>query len=257
MEKSNLGAQLGPLNISVSCCADDFLGMTDDPFKLQCILDIAEHYGNMYEISYGADKTKIVVYGSKIDQQYYLEVCPWKMYGTKVSVVCENEHLGQILSNTCEYQKNVDENISKARKSLFSVLGFTYAENCHLSPAVKIHIMNTYISPIMKSGLSSFALRKNNISSLDIFHKKMLKNILKFSQSAPTSPLYFLTGQLPLTAQLHINVYSLFYNVWTNKTSNIFRIVKYLLESSNEKSHTWSVHVRNISRMYGITCTGK
>ena len=116
VESANLGVQIGPLNISASCCADDFMGMSDDPHKLQCILDLAEHYGNMFEISYGADKTKIVVYGSNIDQQFYSDVTPWSMNNCSVSVVSNNEHLGQIISNANEYQKNIDENISKARK---------------------------------------------------------------------------------------------------------------------------------------------
>ena len=79
VEASNLGVQIGKLNLGVSCCADDFLGMADHPQKLQCIIDIAQHYGEMFKISYGSDKTKILVCGSKIDQVYYNDIKPWKM----------------------------------------------------------------------------------------------------------------------------------------------------------------------------------
>ena len=45
---------------------DDFL-MSDHPVKLQGLIDIAEHYGKRYRITYGASKTKITVSGSQID----------------------------------------------------------------------------------------------------------------------------------------------------------------------------------------------
>ena len=105
----------------------------------------------------------------------------------------------------------------------------------------------------MKTGLSTFSLRDTNINSLDIFHKKMMKSILRLSVRAPTCSLYFLVSELPIKAQLHKDVFSLFYNVWANPKSKIHELVKYLLEISNEKSHTWCVHVKHLCKMYDIT----
>ena len=70
VDNANLGVWIGPLNTGVSCCADDFLGMSDSPSKLQHIIDLASYYGKLYRIQYGADKTKIVVSGSAVDRQY-------------------------------------------------------------------------------------------------------------------------------------------------------------------------------------------
>ena len=44
--------------------------MSDDSVKLQGLIDIAEHYGKRYRITYGASKTKITLSGS-----FYLG--PW------------------------------------------------------------------------------------------------------------------------------------------------------------------------------------
>ena len=148
VEAASLGVEIGPLNVGFSCCADDFLGMSDNPHKLQCIIDIAEYYGEKYEVSYGSDKTKVVVYGSKVDEQFYFDLCPWKMNNSSLSVVNENKHLGQIISNSDEYQKNIDLNISKARKSLFSLFGPTMSQSCQLNPSLKLHILKTYVFPI-------------------------------------------------------------------------------------------------------------
>ena len=66
------------------------------------------------------------------------------------------------------------------------------------------------------------------------------------------APLYFLLGELPLEAQIHRDIFSLFYNVWSNPDSKIHEIIKYLLQSSNPKSRTWSIHLRNLAQKYNL-----
>ena len=64
------------MNTGVSSVADDDFLISDDHIKLQGIMDIAEHYGNRYRITYGASKTKITVSGSEIDRQFYKDTTP-------------------------------------------------------------------------------------------------------------------------------------------------------------------------------------
>jgi len=72
--------------------------MADSQHKLQALLDIAQFYGDMYDVTYGDSKSKITVVGSAIDRDYYKELSPWRLYNEKVSVTENNEHLGQIVS---------------------------------------------------------------------------------------------------------------------------------------------------------------
>ena len=51
-------------------------------------------YANKYQIKFNADKTKIVVTGTKADMAYYKETSPWTLNGEKVRVVDRNERLG-------------------------------------------------------------------------------------------------------------------------------------------------------------------
>ena len=68
---SNLGIWIGNTNISHSACADDEYLISDSQTKLQALIDIAQFYGEMYHVTYGASKTKVTVIGSKIDMNYY------------------------------------------------------------------------------------------------------------------------------------------------------------------------------------------
>ena len=252
IDMAELGVWIGPVNSGVSCCADDILGLTNDQHKLQCIIDIASHYGWKYRVEYGADKTKVTVSGSDIDRQFYRDTQPWTMDNQTIEVVDNNDHLGLIISGKNQEQKNVDLKISKARKSLFSLLGAGFAYKCNLSPAVKLHLFRTYTCPILRSGLCSLALGDKYMKSLSLFQRKILKSFLYLSKTASTPAIHFLTGELPVEGQIHRDIFSLFYNVWTNPTTKIYKIVHYLLQNSEENSRTWAVHLRYLSKMYNL-----
>jgi hypothetical protein len=250
LDESNLGVWIGPVNVSGTGVADDLYLTSDSQSKLQAQLDIAAHYGERYKITYGASKTKITVVGSQIDMTYFSDTTPWIMDGDRVKVVENNDHLGQIVSGLKQEEKNIDQSISKGRKSLFGLLGAAFSYKCHLSPVLKIHLFRTFTCPIIRSGLSSFALRTAQLSQLAIFHRKTLKSFLSLSNSAPTPAIHFILGELPMEGKLHRDVFSLFYSVWTNPDSKIYQIVKYLLSASPENSRTWCSHLKFLSDKY-------
>ena len=127
LEDSQLGIWIGPINVSSADCADNMYLIADNQIRLQCLLDIASHYGHRYRIKYRASKTKITVVGSEIDKMYFSDTQPWKMDGELVNIAENNEHLGQIVSDLRQEQKNVDLKLRKGRGALFSLLGPAFA----------------------------------------------------------------------------------------------------------------------------------
>ena len=252
LDESNLGVWIGPVNVSGTGVADDLYLTSDSKSKLQALLEIAAHYGQRYRIKYGASKTKITVVGSKIDMLYYSDTTPWIMDGGKVNVVENNEHLGQIVSGLGQEEKNIDQSISKGRKSIFGMLGAAFSYKCHLSPVLKIHLFRTFTCPIIRSGLSSFALRTNQLSSLTIFHRKTLKSFLSLSKSAATPAIHFILGELPMEGKIHRDIFSLFYSVWCNPDSKVYLLVKYLLSNTPNNSNTWCAHIIRLANQYDM-----
>ena len=229
LDGATLGVWIGNVNVGVSGVADDVYLMSDRQSKLQAQLDIASHYGKMYRIKYGAEKTKITVVGSEIDQNYFFDVKPWTMDNEVVKVVIDNEHLGQTVSGTNQEDKNVDLRLDKGRKNLYSFLGSGFSYKCLLSPVLKLHIFRTFTCPIVKSGLSSFSLRSGKLEPLALFQRKILKSILKLSLTAPTPSIHFLTGELPIEGQIHKDIFSTFFCIWSNPDCKVYEIVKYLI----------------------------
>ena len=121
-----------------------------------------------------------------------------------------------------------------------------------LSPLVKLHLFRTFVCPVLRSGLSSFALRVQQMSPISVFHRKILKSFLHLSKSAPTPAIHFLLGELPMEGKLHRDMLSLFFGVWCNTDTKIHQIIKYLLSSSSENSRTWVINLRHICQMYNL-----
>ena len=95
-------------------------------------------------------------------------------------------------------------------------------------------------------------MKNTLINRLSIFQRKPLKGVLKVSKQASTAGIHFLTGELPIEAKIHRDVFSVFYSVWANPDTKINAIVKHLLSSSSEDSKTWSIFVRQICHQYGL-----
>ena len=250
IDSSTLGVWIGQTNVAHSSCADDVYLISDSQTKLQSLLNIAQSYGKMYDVVYGATKTKITVIGSSIDQSYYKEICPWKLNDETINVTEDNEHLGQVISGTDQEQKNIDLRISKSRNALYGLLGTAFQHKSLLNQKLKFHLFRTYVSPVLRSGLSSYVIRSGQLTSLTIFHRKVLRGILNLRKSSNIPALYFLLGELPLEGQYHKDIFSLFYNIWTNPDTKIYHIVKHLLETVPENSRTWSAHLRLLARKY-------
>ena len=67
LNSSNLGFFIGPICITAVSVADDTYLLSDTQSGLQSALNIINFFGKRYRIVFNADKSKLVVTGSKID----------------------------------------------------------------------------------------------------------------------------------------------------------------------------------------------
>ena len=125
------------------------------------------------------------------------------LYGEKLKVAKDNEHFGLIDSGIDEEAKNVDSNINSARNSIFGFMGNIFSYKCKISPAVQYQTWTVFIKPVLRSGLSALPIRPAELKPLVVFHKKVLRAILKLSKHSPVVPLYFMLGELPIEATVH------------------------------------------------------
>ena len=78
---SKPGFYIGPFCINAICVADDTYILSGDPRNLQGLINIVGHYGRRYRLTFGPEKTKVTVTGSKHDMQYYKDTHFWTLHG--------------------------------------------------------------------------------------------------------------------------------------------------------------------------------
>ena len=161
----------------------------------------------------------------------------------------DNEHLGLIVSGQDEEAKNVDQNIQQARSSLFALLGVAFSFKSKVSPSVQIHLWRTYCQPILRSGLAALPVRPAQSQFLTLFHHKVLRGFLKLSSTSPIPALYFLLGEMPIQAHIHLDVLGLFHTIWSNPGTTIHEIIKYIVKMSDDNSVTWALPEYSASYM--------
>ena len=128
--------------------------------------------------------------------------------------------------------------ISKCCSSLFALLGPAFAYKCLLSPAVQLHIWRTCSLPVLLSGLPALPIRPTVSKSLQLFHNKIMRGILKQCKSSPVPALHFLLGELTVEGVLHIRTLCLLQNIWTNPLLTIFDMVTYILKMCDRSLST-------------------
>ena len=62
----------------------------------------------------------------------------------------------------------------------------------------------------------------------------------------------FLTGELPIEAKIHKDIFSLFLSIWCNPDTKVHEIAKYLVTHSTEHSKTWSRYLVQLCTQYGL-----
>ena len=85
-----------------------------------------------------------------------------------------------------------------------------------------------------------------------LFQNKVLRGFLKLSSASPVPALYFLLGELPVEAIIHINTLTLFHNIWSNPQTTVFKMVEYIVKMSKCSSTTWSNHLQLLCMKYGL-----
>ena len=91
-----------------------------------------------------------------------------------------------------------------------------------LDVETSLHLLKIYVLPVLLYGLEIILPPNKYLNQLEMFHKKILKQILSVPQNTADPAVYILSGFLPIKEQLHIKVLNfLNNNICYQNDSNI------------------------------------
>ncbi|CAC5400212.1 unnamed protein product [Mytilus coruscus] len=148
-------------------------------------------------------------------------------------------HLGIIRTTSLKGNMiaNVEENIKKARRSAYSLLGGGFHGHNGLDVETMVHLYKIYISPVLLYGLELILPTTSSLTLLEYFQKKLLKQILSLPICVADITVNILTGILPIEAQVHIRALGLFNNICNQHDDSVEKsLAKRQLLIKNDES---------------------
>ena len=101
-------------------------------------------------------------------------------------------HLGIIRTTTMKHniQTNVDENITKARRSAYSLFGCGFHGHNGLDPESLLHIFKTYITPVLLYGMELLLPFSKPLEQLELPEKDIKTNPVITDELSGPSRVY-------------------------------------------------------------------
>jgi hypothetical protein len=164
-------------------------------------------------------------------------------------------HLGIIRTNTLadNMTVNVEENIKKSRRSAYGLFGGGFHDNNGLDPETLIHLLNTYITPVLMYGMELIIPKTTALEQLEQYQKKLLKQLLSLPPNTPDPAVYLLSGTLPVEAQLHIRALNFFNNICNLEEKSIEKLLaRQQVRTKTINSNSWFIEIKKMLIKYNL-----
>ena len=127
-----------------------------------------------------------------------------------------------------------------------------------LDTETKIHVLRTYVLPVLTCGLEVLLPSDGPLVQLDKFMKRTLKQITSLPVNTPGPAVYVLSGILPMEAQIHTKTLSIYNSICLQDDSVVEKQTAYRqLSVKDHTSSSWFISVSRILLKYDFqsACT--
>ena len=223
MLHSNIGGHIGNIPCNAPTCADDMSSLSDNISELQVLCNMAHDYSKKEHYQLQATKSVVLPVNSKPRRQKSTLDEPYscKLGDTDMPVVNEAIHVGVKRSSKPTSTAAVEENISKARKTLYGLMASSLHGNNGLDPSTCIHLLKIYVIPVLLYALEILLPTEKDCQLLESMLKQTLKHILSIPVTTADPAPYILSGFIPAEGMIHIRALTFYGNICRLSDDNI------------------------------------
>ena len=172
--------------------ADDTVIMAESEVDLQRALDALSEYCNLWDLTVNLEKTNVVIFS----QGRRTAKKPFMYNGKEVKVVDEYTYLGVIFNYNGSFKKAIENQKAVGLRAMQALL--TKIRVLSLDIDTAMELFQRCVMPILLYGSEIWAFDKH-VSSLEVFYKGFLKQILHVYKATPTCMVLGETGQPKLS----------------------------------------------------------
>ena len=158
-----------------------------------------------------------------------------------------------ILRSQDSQESAVTHNIEKARRTVYSLMSAGFHGDNGLDPDTSIHLLQTYVLPVLVYGLEVLLPRKVLIERLNRIHKKFLKMILSLPETVADPAVYVLSGTAPIECVIHKRALTLYGNICRLSEDTVEKqLARRQLSVKGYRGSSWFVEIRKLLLKYGL-----
>ena len=177
----------------------------------------------------------------------------WTINNNNMPVMTTTTYIGIHKSDQDCAKLSVNENIKKTRRTTYSLMGSGFHGRNGLDRETIISLIKTYVLPVLTYGLEIVLPSGKNMECLQMYFKKLLKQLLSLPNNVADISIYILSGLLPIEAEIHLKALSLFGNITRAKRSSVeLKLADRQLLLKNRNNHSWFVDIKKICLKYDI-----
>jgi hypothetical protein len=121
-----------------------------------------------------------------------------------------------------------------------------------VNPKVAIQLIQIYVMPRLLYGLEITTLRHNEIQKLEIYLKKLLKQVQNLPERIANEATYLMMGRISVVGELHKRILKTFDNIIRKDNSIEKDIALSQLAMKGQNSDSWFSKLDNISEKYSL-----
>ena len=255
LEANTSGYSIGNICCNASACADDVTICSYNQEDTQLLINAAEDFAKLERYVLQPKKTEALRFSGKRTRNNVQSEENFQLYNSPVTNVEVATHLGIKRSTSLTQTSNtqIDNNIEKARRTLYSLLATGLHGADGLDPVTSIHLLKTYVLPTLYYGLEIVSINKTQMARLEKFQKKILKQVLSLPQNTSDAAIYMLSGLLPAEAMVHRKVLIFYYSVCLQPDTSVEkRLARRQLAVKALESQSWFMEVKKILWKYSV-----
>ena len=265
-QQSKLGVSLGvvvtptggldKLVLSGVGQADDVGLLANSLKKLKLLLYLTVLYCDRYQVKLVGAKTKLLVFNSKqtkLQSSIELASTTISVDGEDIHPSTQASHVG-VVRSVDGNGANIAARLLSHRKAVYGLLSAGLAKGHRANPAASLRVEAVYGVPVLLSGLASLVLSAKEENMLGQHYKVHLERLLRLHQATPAPVVFMLAGCLPLPAQIHLRMFSLFGQLCRLRDGNNILAIRArdIFSSALVSSKSWFWKIRQLCLQYGV-----
>ena len=159
---------------------------------------------------------------------------------------------GTLRSEEKENARNIEDTISLARRTGYSLMKSGFYGSNGVCPKVFYKIYQSYILPRLVYSMEVLNLNKTETKTLNDFNLDLLRRLQSFRRRTALPAVHHLQGAMPLEAELHKRHLSLLYSIINSYNQTFYQLIRRSSVFCKDQPGCFFSPVRIILERYGL-----